>query len=257
MFSQTERRAHVGTRYGRLTFARVRSLSTPGRNAAGPTLYLRIAPGGTKRRVQRLTIDGRRHDIGLGGWPLVTLAEAREQAFDNRRLVRQGGNPLGDKRRATAPTCAEASRRALEVNRGRWRNRKTADNWIATMAKYVVNGPRKLKESERESVQVCFLKKQKTKPGETSICGRWVPSRTSVLVMPGRGTLARRNGLTGAGRCGRRRRSERAFRRATTRVPRKARLAHAATVGMSGVGRCARRACRRRSRARGPRLDGR
>ena len=56
-----------------------------------------------------------------------------------------------------------------------------------------------------------------------------------------------------AGRCGRRRRSGRAFRRATTRVPRKARLAHAATVGTSGVGSCARRAWRRRYRARGPR----
>ena len=60
-----------------------------------------------------------------------------------------------------------------------------------------------------------------------------------------------------AGQCGRRRRTGRAFRRATTRVSRKARLAHAATVGTIGGGCCARRAWRRRSRARGPRPDGR
>ena len=138
----------------RLTVAKVRSLSTPGRYAAGPTLYLRIAPGGTKSWVQRLTVHGRRHDIGLGGWPLVTLAEAREQAFDNRRLVRQGGNPLGDRRKATVPTFREASRRALEANRGRWRNRKTSDNWIATMAKYVhpVFGDRRVDQIGREHV---------------------------------------------------------------------------------------------------------
>ena len=59
-----------------------------GLERADPTLYLRIAPGGLKSWVQRLTIDGRRHDLGLGGFPLVTLAEAREQAFENRRRVR-------------------------------------------------------------------------------------------------------------------------------------------------------------------------
>ena len=150
----------------RLTVARVRSLSTPGRYAAGPTLYLRVAPGGTKSWVQRLTIDGRRHDIGLGGWPLVTLAEARDVAFMNRRLVRQGGNPLGEKRKATVPTFREASRRALEANRGRWRNRKSIDNWIATMAKYVqpVFGDRRVDQIGREDVLRVLTPIWSTKP---------------------------------------------------------------------------------------------
>ena len=82
-------------------------------------------------------------------------------------------------------------------------------------------------------------------------------SRTSVLVMPGRGTLARRNGRVGPDGVVDDDEPARAFRRATTRVPRKARLAHASTVGTLGVGCCARRAWRRRSRARGPRPDGR
>ena len=76
-------------------------------------------------------------------------------------------------------------------------------------------------------------------------------SRTSVLVMPGRGTLARRNGRVGPDGVVDDDEPARAFRRATTRVPRKARLAHASTVGTLGVGCCARRAWRRRSRARG------
>ena len=85
----------------------------------------------------------------------------------------------------------------------------------------------------------------------------WVPRRTSVLVMPGRGTLGRRNGRAGPDGVVDDDEVETALRRATTRVPRKARLAHAATVGTVGVGCCARRAWRRRSRARGPRPDGR
>ena len=151
----------------RMTVGKVRALTVPGRYAAGPTLYLRIAPGGTKSWVQRLTIDGRRHDIGLGGWPLVTLAEAREQAFDNRRLVRRGGNPLGDKRKATVPTFKQAATRALEANRGRrWRNRKTADNWRATMAKYVhpVFGDRRVDQIGREDVLRVLTPIWSTKP---------------------------------------------------------------------------------------------
>ena len=150
----------------RLTVAKVRSLSTPGRYAAGPTLYLRIAPGGTKSWVQRLTIDGRRHDIGLGGWPLVTLAEARDVAFMNRRLVRQGGNPLGEKRKAAAPTFREASRRALEANRARWRNRKSVDNWIATMERYAypVFGDRRVDQIGREEVLRVLTPIWSTKP---------------------------------------------------------------------------------------------
>ncbi len=138
----------------RMTVARVRSISTPGRHAAGPTLYLKVAPGGSKSWVQRLTIGGRRHDIGLGGWPLVTLAEARDLAFENRRLARRGGDPLGDKRRAITPTFRAASARALEANRARWRNAKTADNWIATMEKYAFPklGDRPVNQIDRADV---------------------------------------------------------------------------------------------------------
>ena len=138
----------------RMTVARVRSLSAPGRYAAGPTLYLRIAPGGSKSWVQRLTIDGRRHDIGLGGYPLVTLAEARDHAFENRRLVRQGGNPLGDKRRAKVPTFREAAKLARDANRGRWRNAKTAALWETSLATYAhpVLGERRVDQIGREDV---------------------------------------------------------------------------------------------------------
>ena len=85
---------------GRLNQAMVRGLTKPGRYGDGGTLFLNIASGGSKSWIQRLAINGKRHDLGLGGFPLVTLAEAREQAFENRRLVRRGGNPLADKRRA-------------------------------------------------------------------------------------------------------------------------------------------------------------
>ena len=70
------------------------------------TLYLNVAPGGSKSWIRRIGIHGKRHDIGLGGFPLVGLAEARDRAFETRRLARAGGDPLAEKRKARVPTQA-------------------------------------------------------------------------------------------------------------------------------------------------------
>ena len=55
---------------GRLTAAQIKSLTTPGRHRADPTPCIVVQPSGSKSWVQRLVIDGRRRDIGLGGYPL-------------------------------------------------------------------------------------------------------------------------------------------------------------------------------------------
>ena len=123
---------------GALTVAKLKALSIPGLNGDGGTLYLRVAPRGSKSWIQRLTVNGTRRDIGLGGWPLVTLAEARDLAFENRRLARRGGDPLADKRRTKAPTFREAAAKTFEANRARWRNNKTTANWLQGMAKRVL-----------------------------------------------------------------------------------------------------------------------
>ena len=120
-----------------LTVARVRALSEPGMYRADPTLYLRVGPTGSKSWIQRLTIGGRRRDIGLGGFPLVTLADAREIAFDNRRVARRGEDPVAARTRTNMPTFEEAARRTLEANRAKWRNPKTAATWLSRLEMYV------------------------------------------------------------------------------------------------------------------------
>ena len=120
----------------RLTVAKVRAVTQPGRYGDGGTLYLEVAPGGSKSWIQRLTIDGRRHDIGLGGYPLVTLSQARELAFDNRRAARSGGDPLAAKRRARTPTFREAAEKTFAANKRRWRNGKHTRNWMQSLEKY-------------------------------------------------------------------------------------------------------------------------
>ena len=121
---------------GRLSVARIRSLSMPGLHGDGDTLYLSVARGGSKSWIQRLTIDGKRRDIGLGGWPTVSLAKARERAFDNRVAVSEGRDPLAAKRQARVPTFREAAQRTFEANRPRWRSAKVAANWMQQMERH-------------------------------------------------------------------------------------------------------------------------
>ena len=50
----------------------------PGFYCDGHGLNSRVDPSGARRWVQRLVIRGRPRMLGLGGYPLVSLAEARE-----------------------------------------------------------------------------------------------------------------------------------------------------------------------------------
>ena len=59
----------------------VRSVSQSGRYCDGQGLYLDVRPSGSRGWIQRLTIRGRRAELGLGGFPLVSLKEAREKAL--------------------------------------------------------------------------------------------------------------------------------------------------------------------------------
>ena len=138
----------------RLTIKAIREATRPGRYGDGGTLYLNVAPGGTKSWVQRITIDGKQRDIGLGPWPVVTLAEARDLAIDNRRAVRRGVDPLADKHRAKVPTFLEAAQRTFEANRARWRNAKVAANWLQQLERHAFPklGHRRVDAIDREAV---------------------------------------------------------------------------------------------------------
>ena len=121
---------------GKLTVKMVRAINRPGMYGDGNTLYLNVAPGGSKQWIQRLTIHGRRHDIGLGGCRYVTLAQAREIAYENRTLARRGGDPLATKRQVKMVTFRQAAQRTYKTLRPRWRNEKVAANWMQQLERH-------------------------------------------------------------------------------------------------------------------------
>ena len=119
-----------------LTAAKVKALTKPGMRHDGRGLYLRVAPGGSKGWMLRATIDGRRRDIGLGGYPAVSLAKARQFADAHRLAVAEGRDPLAEKRRTATPTFAEAAVKVHEANLPRWKNGKHTAQWLSTLERY-------------------------------------------------------------------------------------------------------------------------
>ena len=83
---------------GKLTVLSAKALREPGRYCDG--LYLHIAPSGSKSWVQRIVINDRRQDIGLGSYSAVSLAQARTITASNRTAVSEGRDPLAEKREA-------------------------------------------------------------------------------------------------------------------------------------------------------------
>ena len=69
---------------GKLTDRAIRNLEAPGQHTDGDTLYLVVSPSGAKNWVQRLVIQGQRHDLGLGPCPAVSLALARQKSMEDR-----------------------------------------------------------------------------------------------------------------------------------------------------------------------------
>ena len=82
----------------------------PGRHGDGHGLYLVVTPAGSRQWVQRITVDGKRMDKGLGGFPTVSLSEARKEAETNRAAVKRGENPFTmPKRERKAKEAQEAA----------------------------------------------------------------------------------------------------------------------------------------------------
>lgn len=85
-------------------------------DSEGPCLFLAVTPAGSAAWIQRLTIGSRRTDIGLGGWPLISVDAARATALANRLLIYQGGDPREARRQAQAvPTFEEIAERCTEL----------------------------------------------------------------------------------------------------------------------------------------------
>jgi integrase len=113
-----------------------------GMHADGGGLYLRVSPTDARSWIFRYTLGGKRRDMGLGNYPLRTLAAARLKAEEAARTVLDGGDPLDAKveQRAAAAkariklkTFEEAARQYIETHKAAWSNPKHAWQWTRSL----------------------------------------------------------------------------------------------------------------------------
>ena len=135
-----------------LTDKQVRSLRVAGLYAVGgpvPGLALQVTQTNdnppARSWVLRAMIAGRRRALGLGPYPAVTLAGAREKAEILHRDIRENRDPLMLKRQerskaqataARAMTFQKAAEQYIEERRKNWKNLKHAQQWENTLKTY-------------------------------------------------------------------------------------------------------------------------
>lgn len=124
-----------------LTAIEVRRLTEPGQHPVGtvPGLRLAVKESGARSWVLRTMVAGRRTDIGLGGYPAVTLAQAHEKARELLKKVRSGADPVAEKRtrrKTVTWTFKKTAEAYIEAHRHGWKNAKHAAQWTSTLETY-------------------------------------------------------------------------------------------------------------------------
>lgn len=109
-----------------------------GKHEDGAGLRLVVSEAGSRRWVLRYTVHGKRREMGLGGYPLVTLAEARASSLQYQRLAKSGVDPIHHRKqeRQQVPTFTSCAAALIRSKRRGWRNRKHARQWVSTLKTY-------------------------------------------------------------------------------------------------------------------------
>lgn len=119
----------------KLTDRKIRTFSEPRRYSDGGGLYLEIKPSGSRSWLFMWTVDGRRRAIGLGAYPAVSLADARNKAIDLRRANAAGDDPRKVGRKVKKPTFGQVADEFLPLNSKPWRSAKHRDQWSYTLSR--------------------------------------------------------------------------------------------------------------------------
>ena len=119
---------------------------------------LRVSRSGARTWIWRGTVRSKRVDLGLGGFPYTTLAEARQKAFEYRKLARAGGDPRVLRR--GVPTFAEAAEKVIAIHRGSWRAASGSEHiWRASLRDYAMPrmGHKRVDAITSADVMACLL----------------------------------------------------------------------------------------------------
>ena len=123
-------------------------------------LILRILPTDSKQWIWRGTIHGKRVDLGLGSWPYVSLADARQAAFEHRKLARAGGDPRTLRASLGISMFAEAVEKVIAMHEPNWKDgARSAEIWRSSLSRYAMPrlGAKRISDIETADVMAVLL----------------------------------------------------------------------------------------------------
>jgi integrase len=137
----------------RLNTFKIQRMKMRGYYCDGLGLYLRVSPTGGKSWVFRFRLAGVSREMGLGSYPLHTLAQARESARHAKQQLAQGVDPINQRAQAQPQrTRVKDPQRSfeacalqyVETKKHEWRNSKHTEQWGSTLRLYAIESIGKL-----------------------------------------------------------------------------------------------------------------
>lgn len=130
-----------------LSALEVGRLKATGLHAVGGVsgLHLQITVAGARSWILRATVGAKRRDMGLGGFPDVTLSGARDKARAARQKIAEGVDPIEENRaarsamiasQASAKTFRQCALAYIDAKESEWHNPKHRKQWLSTLEAY-------------------------------------------------------------------------------------------------------------------------
>lgn len=127
--------------YNALSQMKAKNLGA-GKYADGQGLWLIKRSKQAGKWIQRLYVDGKRRDMGLGRWPDVSIAEARDKANLARRTLRDGSDPIqarqSTQKRVQRLTVAEAIDGCFKARQAELKGDGKAGRWMSPLLVHAI-----------------------------------------------------------------------------------------------------------------------
>lgn len=153
-----------------LSAVEVKRIVTPGLHAVGGVagLLLQVSPSGARSWILRTMVGSKRRDIGLGAFPEILLAEARDRARDTKANIQAGRDPVEERKAARLELIRQQARRLSfreaaaqchAMKAAEFRNSKHSREWLGTLENHAFPalGDRPVAEIVTDDVLACLL----------------------------------------------------------------------------------------------------
>jgi integrase len=118
--------------------------TAPGKHSDGGGLWLHKRPDGGAQWFLRISIHGRRREMGLGGIQDVSLKEARTEAEKWRAVIRQNKDPIKERQKQRREAAradhrlADIAAEAFEARKAELKGDGKAGNWFSPLELHVL-----------------------------------------------------------------------------------------------------------------------